>query len=163
MDRDQFLPPNGAFTRSVPVRFSHCDPAGIVYFPHYFDMFNGLIEDWYTQELGYNYAELIVGGHYGFPFVHIECDFKIPSRIGDVIDLTLLVERIGRSSLGIAIVGHYAGLERLRARMVTAMMSLETRKPVPLPQSLRDTIELYRRRTITNDAAQEGSIGVGTL
>jgi hypothetical protein len=47
--------------------------------------------------------------------------------------------------------------------MVTAMMSLETRKPVPLPQSLRDTIESYRRRTITNDAAQEGSIGVGTL
>jgi hypothetical protein len=50
--------------------------------------------------------------------------FKIPSRIGDVIDLTLLVERIGRSSLRIAIVGHHAGLERLRARMVTAMMSL---------------------------------------
>ena len=93
MDHDQFLPPNGAFTRSVPVRFSHCDPAGIVYFPHYFDMFNGLIEDWYTQELGYNYATLIVGSRYGFPFVHIECDFKrIPSRIGDVIDLTLLVE-----------------------------------------------------------------------
>jgi hypothetical protein len=29
----------------------------------------------------------------------IECDFKIPSRIGEVIDLTLLVEDIGRSSL----------------------------------------------------------------
>ena len=27
----------------------------------------------------------------------IECDFKIPSRIGEVIDLTLLVEDIGRS------------------------------------------------------------------
>jgi len=25
----------------------------------YFDMFNGLIEDWYTQELGYNYATLL--------------------------------------------------------------------------------------------------------
>jgi acyl-CoA hydrolase len=34
----------------------------------------------------------------------IECDFKIPSRIGEVIDLTLLVEDIGRSSLAIAIV-----------------------------------------------------------
>ena len=30
MRRDQFRPPKGAFTRSVPVRFSHCDPAGIV-------------------------------------------------------------------------------------------------------------------------------------
>jgi 4-hydroxybenzoyl-CoA thioesterase len=147
MHQDRFAPPAGAFTRSVPVRFSHCDPAGIVYFPHYFDMFNGLIEDWYTQELGYEYAQLIMGSQYGFPFVHIECDFMIPSRIGDVIDLTLLVERIGRSSLGIAIVCHRDGIERLRARMVTAMMSLETRKPVPLPQDLRQAIESYRQRT----------------
>ncbi|HML07596.1 MAG TPA: thioesterase family protein [Xanthobacteraceae bacterium] len=147
MLQDRFVQPSAAFTRSVPVRFSHCDPAGIVYFPHYFDMFNGLIEDWYGQELGYDYAELIMGNQYGFPFVHIECDFKIPSRMGDVIDLTLLVERIGRSSLGIAIVCHRVGVVRLRARMVTAMMSLETRKPVPLPQGLREAMEAYQRRT----------------
>jgi acyl-CoA thioesterase FadM len=106
MQQDPFVPPAAAFTRNVPIRFSHCDPAGIVYFPHYFNMFNGVIEDWYTEELGYNYAELIMGSQFGFPFVHIECDFKIPSRMGDVIDLTLLVERVGRSSLGVAIVCH---------------------------------------------------------
>ncbi len=141
------MPPKGAFTRSVPVRFSHCDPAGIVYFPHYFDMFNGVIEDWYTEELGYNYAEMLMGSKFGFPFVHIDCDFKMPSCMGDVIDLTLLVERIGRSSLGIAIVCHLDGLERLRAHMVTAMMALATGQPVPLPPDLRDKIEAYRALT----------------
>ena len=144
MLQDKFSPPAGAFTRSVTVRFSHCDPAGIVYFPHYFDIFNGLIEDWYTEELGYNYADMIIGSRFGFPFVHLDCDFKIPSRIGDVIDLTLLVERVGRSSLNIAIVCHKDGLERLREHMVTAMMSLETKQAVPLPQDLRDKIEAYR-------------------
>jgi 4-hydroxybenzoyl-CoA thioesterase len=147
MQHEPFTPPKAAFTRSVPIRFSHCDPAGIVYFPHYFNMFNGLIEDWYTEELGYNYAEIIMGSQFGFPFVHIECDFKVPSRMGDVIDLTLLVERVGRSSLGIAIVCHRDGVERLRARMVTAMMSITTRKPEPLPQPLREAIEGYRART----------------
>ena len=88
-----------------------------------------------------------MGNRYGFPFVHIECDFKVPSRIGDVIDLTLLVERIGRSSLGIAIVCHRDGIERLRARMTTAMVSLETHSSMPLPQDLRDRIESYRLRT----------------
>ena len=144
---EHFTPPPGAFTRSVAIRFSHCDPAGIVYFPHYFDMFNGLIEDWYTYELKHDYAELIMGDRFGFPFVHIECDFKIPSRIGEIIELTLLVERIGRSSLGIAIVCHGDGLVRLRARMVTAMMSLETKKPVPLPHALRTAIEAYQAHT----------------
>jgi 4-hydroxybenzoyl-CoA thioesterase len=147
MLEQRFVPPSGAFTRSVAIRFSHCDPAGIVYFPHYFDMFNGLIEDWYGQELDYDYAELVMGSHYGFPFVHIECDFRIPSRMGEVVDMTLLVERIGRSSLAIAIVCHLDGLERLRARMVTAMMSLETRKPVSMPAALRDKIEAYCRRS----------------
>jgi 4-hydroxybenzoyl-CoA thioesterase len=147
MNQETFVPPSGAFTRSVAIRFSHCDPAGIVYFPHYFDLFNGLIEDWYTYELGYNYAELITGSRYGFPFVHIECDFRIPSRMGDIIDMTLLVERIGRSSLGIAIICHKDGLERLRARMVTAMISLEAGQPVPLPRDLREKIEAYREKT----------------
>ena len=147
MQQDPFTPPKAAFTRSVPIRFSHCDPAGIVYFPHYFNMFNGLIEDWYTEELGYNYAEIIMGNQFGFPFVHIECDFKVQSRMGDVIDLTLLVERISRTSLGIAIVCHRDGVERLRARMVTAMMSITTRKPESLPQPLREAIEDYRTRT----------------
>ena len=96
MSEEAFAPPAGAFTRSVTIRFSHCDAAGIVYFPHYFDMFNGVIEDWYKAELKHDYAELVMGSRLGFPFVHIECDFKIPSMMGEIIDLTLLVERIGR-------------------------------------------------------------------
>ena len=151
MSQDRYVPPRGAFTRSVPVRFSHCDPAGIVYFPHYFDMFNGLIEDWYGEELGYDHTELVLGSRFAFPFVHLECDFKVPSRMGDVIDLTLLVERVGRSSLGIAIVCHRDGVERLRARMVTAMMSLETHTAVPLPADLRDRLEAYCRRSADGD------------
>jgi 4-hydroxybenzoyl-CoA thioesterase len=147
MLEDPFVPPPRAFTRSVPIRFSHCDAAGIVYFPHYFDMFNGVIEDWYKEELGHDYADLVMADRYGFPFVHIECDFRIPSRMGEVIDLTLLVERIGRSSLSILIVCHRDGIERLRARMVTAMMSLETRQPVTMPDVLRKAIEAYRGRT----------------
>jgi 4-hydroxybenzoyl-CoA thioesterase len=153
MREETFTPPAGAFTRSVTIRFSHCDPAGIVYFPHYFDMFNALIEDWYKDELRHDYAGLLMQGRIGSPFVHIECDFKIPSRIGDVVEMTLLVERVGRSSLGLAIVCHHDGFERLRARMVTAMMSLETRKPVTLPERLRGAIEDYRQRTQASSAA----------
>jgi 4-hydroxybenzoyl-CoA thioesterase len=147
MQEDRFAPPNGAFTRTVAIRFSHCDPAGIVYFPNYFDMFSSLIEDWYTEQLGVNYANLIMNERFGFPFVHIETDFKIPSRMGEHLDLTLLLTRIGRSSLSVVIVGHLAGIERLRARLVTAMMSLETQHAIELPHALRDKFEAYLQRT----------------
>ncbi|MFN3350400.1 acyl-CoA thioesterase [Pseudorhodoplanes sp.] len=143
----KFAPPDGAFTRTVQIRFSHCDPAGIVYFPHYFNMFNGLIEDWYTEELGVNYADLIMHDQHGFPFVHIDTDFKIPSRMGEKLDLTLLIEKIGRSSLTLAIVGHKDGTERLRARTVTAMMSLSSGRSVELPAALRAAFEAYAAKT----------------
>jgi 4-hydroxybenzoyl-CoA thioesterase len=130
----------------VLVRFSHCDPAGIVYFPRYFDMFNSLIEDWYGEELKQDLVSLIAK-KLVTPFVHIECDFKIPSRMGDVISLTLLVERVGRSSLGVAVVCHCDGVERLRARMVTALISTVTGKPAAIPQDLRSAIEDYKQRT----------------
>ncbi len=147
MKTSQFVSPKGAFTRTVPIRFSHCDPAGIVYFPHYFDMFNGLIEDWYTEQLGVEYAKLILDDRHGFPFVHIETDFKIPSRMGEHLNLTLLLERIGRTSLSVIIVGHLDGVERLRARLITAMTSLETHQSVDLPKALRDRFETYLRLT----------------
>ena len=147
MKADRFVPPAGAFTRTVPIRFSHCDPAGIVYFPHYFDMFNGLIEDWYTEQVGVDYAKLILNDRHGFPFVHIETDFKLPSRMGENLDLTLLLTKIGYSSLSVLIVGHSAGVERLRAHLVTAMVSLETQQKVELPRALRDQFVRYQKRT----------------
>jgi len=147
MKVDQFVSPQGAFTRTVRIRFSHCDPAGIVYFPNYFDMFNGLIEDWYTEHLGVDYSKLILNDRHGFPFVHIETDLKIPSRMGERLDLTLLLTKIGKSSLSVVIVGHLGGIERLRARLVTAMMSLETQQKVELPDVLRDKFVAYMNDT----------------
>ncbi len=155
MQDNQFVPPEGAFTRTVQIRFSHCDPGGIVYFPNYFDMFNGLIEDWYTQHLGVDYAKLILNERHGFPFVHIETDFKIPSRMGEHLDLTLLLKQIGRSSVSVVIVGHLAGVERLRASLVTALISLETQRAVELPDHLRDKFETYMKRT---GQAQQGRV-----
>ena len=136
----------GAFTRTGALRFSHCDPAGIVYFPHYFDMFNGLIEAGITSDFGVDYAKLILNDRYGFPFVHIETDFKRPSRMGEHLDLALLLMKIELFSLSVVIVGHLAGVERLRARLVTAMMSLETQRKVELPH-FRERFESYLKRT----------------
>jgi acyl-CoA thioesterase FadM len=49
--------------------------------------------------------------------------------------------------LSVVIVGHLAGIERLRARLVTAMMSLETQHAIELPPALRAKFEAYLKRT----------------
>ena len=44
------------FERRVRIRFSHCDPAGIVFFPQYLVMTNVLVEDWFNESLDIDYA-----------------------------------------------------------------------------------------------------------
>jgi 4-hydroxybenzoyl-CoA thioesterase len=144
-----FTPPPGAFTVTRPIRFSHSDPAGIVYYPNYFDMMNGVVEDWFVQELGIDYVAMIMGRRVGLPIVHAECDFRVPSRFGDRLAFTLLVDRLGRSSLGYRIVGHVEGTARLEARIVTAMISLATGESEPIPDELRRPIQAYQRRSGT--------------
>jgi 4-hydroxybenzoyl-CoA thioesterase len=137
--------PAGAFTVTRPIRFSHSDPAGIVYYPNYFDMFNGLVEDWFEYELRIKVNELL-RQRLAMPIVHAESDFRVPSRFGDKLDLSLLVEAVGRSSLTYGIVGHVGGKVRLNARIVTAMISLDSGRAVPIPPELRDRFLSYRSK-----------------
>ncbi len=125
------------FYSDMLVRFSHCDPAGIVFYPHYFVMFNGLVEDWFNHGLKINYADFITQHRLGVPIVNVVCDFKVPSKIGEIITLTLKIERIGNSSIKLAIDAVYENETRLAAQLTLVVTSLETLRAVPIPDDLR--------------------------
>ena len=60
------------FERPVRIRFSHCDPAGIVFFPQYLVMTNALVEDWFNESLGIDYSAMIRTRRVGLPIVKLE-------------------------------------------------------------------------------------------
>ena len=119
------------------VRFSYCDPAGIIFYPQYFVMFNGLVEDWFNQGMGVDYAGFINDHRRGFPMVNLSCDFLVPSKIGEVITLALQVQALGRSSLKLRVAVVFQGQERVRADLVLVTMDLDAGKAVPIPDELR--------------------------
>ncbi|HJU70421.1 MAG TPA: thioesterase family protein [Paucimonas sp.] len=126
------------------VRFSHCDPAGIVFFPQYFIMFNGLVEDWFNEGLGMDYANYITARRLGFPIVNLNCDFISPSKIGEKITLGLKLEHLGKSSLKLGVTCSYKGVERVRATMVLVAMDLDQAKGVPIPDDLRSLMSGFQ-------------------
>ena len=63
------------FERPLRIRFAHCDPAGIVFFPQYLVMINDLVEDWVSDALGVPYAELLGRRRTGMPTVSLQCEF----------------------------------------------------------------------------------------
>ncbi|GIK23876.1 MAG: acyl-CoA thioesterase [Rhodocyclaceae bacterium] len=133
------------FHSDMLVRFSHCDPAGIVFYPQYFIMFNGLVEDWFNQGLGVNYARYITEHRLGFPIVRLECDFVAPSKIGEVITLGLKLQRLGKSSMEIAVDCRHAQEERLRAKFVLVAMNLDRQRAQPLPEDLRGLMLAFQQ------------------
>ena len=133
------------FYSDMLVRFSHCDPAGIVFYPQYFIMFNGLVEDWFNQGLGVNYARYITEHRLGFPIVKLECDFVAPSKIGEIITFGLKLERLGRSSMAFTVHCRHDREERLRARFVLVAMDLERQRAQAVPDDLRGLMEAFQQ------------------
>jgi 4-hydroxybenzoyl-CoA thioesterase len=131
------------FTREKLIRFHHCDPAGIVFYPQYFVLMHEVVEDWFTHGLDCNYAEFIGVSRRGIPMARMECDFLAPSRIGERVDFRLVVKRIGTSSLTIGMDGQGGDELRFRATYTVVLTSLASGRPQPIPPELRVPMERF--------------------
>ncbi len=112
------------FTTRAQVRFADVDPAGIVFYPRYFEMLNGAVEDWFEQDLGLDFAAMHLERRIGVPTVKLETEFLSPSRLGDRLDITVTAQRLGRTSCGIEVV--FAGEGRTRSPDATARTSFRS-------------------------------------
>ena len=132
------------FVTPVPIRFAHCDPAGIIFFPQYLVLFNGLVEDWFNQALQQPYAQMLATDKIGLPIVHLECDFRAITRMGEVVSLGLSVARLGTRSLTLALDCQGAdGQLRVAAQKVLVFTDLQTHQAIRMPSHIRTAIEQW--------------------
>ena len=128
------------FRRERLIRFSDCDPAGIVFYPQYFVMLNGLVEDW-VDALGIGYRRLIIERRIGLPTVHVEADFQAVGHMGERLVMALAVERVGGSSLTLTLrCDGGDGITRMKLRQVLVTTSLVTHRAIEIPADLRHAI-----------------------
>ena len=90
------------FKKECMIRFAHCDPAGIVFHPNFFVLFNGLTEDWFREGMGFPW-EKMPSHDVLIPVVSIQSDFFKPFHIGDQGEMRLWVSHIGNSSFTVEI------------------------------------------------------------
>lgn len=144
------------FERPVRIRFAHCDPAGIVFFPQYLTLTNALVEDWFTDALGVDYAEMIGKRRVGLPIVKLECEFARPSRMGETISLALSLVDVGRRSIRIRIVGRGPDGTRFAATQVLVTTSLESGESIEIPNDIRAA--LMRAAATPSTLAHQGAL-----
>ena len=139
--------PDGIFTVTRNIRLAECDPAGIVFYPEFFRMFNDLFEDWMEKVIGINFSSQFTEHQRMFPLVHTELDFKKPRAMGQHLTLVFVLTGLGRSSMRYTIIGrdgdNPAGPEILKGLFVTCMASKTTQTSLPLPDDMRPAMEAY--------------------
>jgi 4-hydroxybenzoyl-CoA thioesterase len=130
------------YTRELIVRFEHCDPAGIMFYPRFFALVNETVEDWFAS-LGHSFKALHLDQRKGVPTVRFETEFVGPARIGDLLRQSLGVEALGKASLHLK---HIASIgERRVARFDQTLVytDLATMKAEPWPIDLRSAIARF--------------------
>ncbi|MGP9820080.1 acyl-CoA thioesterase [Salinarimonas sp. NSM] len=136
----------GVHVAPVKIRFAHCDPAGIVYFARWFDMINGVIEDFFGAALGLDYHVLIRDRRVGLGYGQAHADYLKPGMMGDVVDFAVLVERIGGASLGLMVPGYRGDEPVIAARLVIVTTDLNAHRAIRLPDDLRAALAAYEER-----------------
>ena len=136
------------FTVHKRVRFQHCDPAGIVFYPQFYVLLHEVQED-FLAHIGFPEHGLIASGM-GLPIVDMKTEFLGMCRHGDALTLTLELTRMGGASLGMHYEIHASPLTpgsppaiKLRADGVVVHSTVPQGKPVRIPDELRLALRPY--------------------
>lgn len=124
------------FTVERRVRFADCDAAGIVFFPRYFEMLNGVVEDWFAGPLGASFRELHLNRLVSVPTAAVEARFIAPSRLEDELSFALSVTRLGGASCSLR--HRISAGDQLRFEATQTIVHVgASLKPEPWPEPLR--------------------------
>lgn len=122
------------YTRTTPVEFNHCDPAGIVFYPRYFEMTNSVVENFFAEALDWPFAAMMAAGS-GVPTARLETTFHAPSRLGDRLDWGLSLSRLGRTAVDLALTAMMGG--QVRVSVALTLVHVKAGRPAPWPDPVR--------------------------
>ena len=85
--------------RTTRIEWGDCDPAGIVFYPRYFEIFDTSTTMLVERATGMKKIEYLkaydLAGH---PVVETRARFRIPTRFGDEVEIETKLVSCGRSS-----------------------------------------------------------------
>jgi 4-hydroxybenzoyl-CoA thioesterase len=89
-------------TASRRIQWGECDPAGIVFYPRYFEMFDAATTAMFSSALGLTKYQMFETYKFaGYPMVDTRARFVIPTRFGDDITIETMMTDARRSSFNI--------------------------------------------------------------
>jgi len=124
------------FTTKVRIYWADCDAAGIVYYGNFFRFFEIAEEDLYLA-LGRPRPAVYHQLQVGFPRVETWCRYYKPVQLGDLVDVTMWIERRTQRSMQFSFEVRREGEPELAAEGNYTIVCIDRQfQPVPFPEEL---------------------------
>ena len=89
-------------TRKVRIEWAYCDPAGIVFYPRYFEIFDASTAALFERALGMTMFQMFkTFNSAGYPLARTRARFVRPTRYGDDVTVESAIS-FGHSSFDVA-------------------------------------------------------------
>ncbi len=123
------------------IRYSDCDPQGIVFNGNYARYWDDALTDWF-EEAGFG-GEQLGGSGVDIVTARAEMDFKASAGLGDVLETSLAVERFGNTSMTVSFTTRRLsdGTVVTEGREVLVFVDPDTFRPTATPHAVRDALD----------------------
>jgi acyl-CoA thioester hydrolase len=123
------------FTWTVRVYYEDTDTGGVVYYANYLKFFERARTEWLRAA---GFEQQVLAAELGLQFVvaRIECDYRRPARLDDVIELDVRVSQAGRASVVFEQTARRGDEVLATARVRAGCVDTTTLAPKAMPASL---------------------------
>jgi acyl-CoA thioester hydrolase len=138
------MPDYKRFTIEERVRWGDVDAARIIFYGAYIRFFE-IAETELFRAVGLPYGLMFDESNVWLPRVHLECDFHNAAKLDDLLEVSVYVGRIGRSSMRLNFEVRRKGEQTLvaTAHFVLATVKRDTFETVPVPSEWRENLAPY--------------------
>lgn len=136
------------------IRYSDCDPQGIVFNGNYFTYMDDAVTD-YFDAIGETWEELHKAG-YDIVLGHVEADFRSSARFGETLVTGVRVVQVGNTSITYQLTGwdKSSGRTVIEATKVQVVVDASTLQKRPVPTALIDAFEQLQGSPVGRRSAQ---------
>jgi 4-hydroxybenzoyl-CoA thioesterase len=87
-------------SRATRIEWGDCDPAGIIYYVRYFEIFDVSTTMLFERAIGMKKIQYLKTYNFlGHPVAETRAKFRRPTRFGDEVTIATQVVAVGRSSI----------------------------------------------------------------
>ncbi|MFZ5961625.1 acyl-CoA thioesterase [Thalassococcus sp. BH17M4-6] len=143
------------------VGLAHCDAAGIVFLPRYYEMIHAVIENWFEEALDWPMGQMLGSDRLAVPLVDVATSFPSASRLGDRLTWRLVVTGIGKSSMSLRITAQCDGDLRVDCTATLVLSEVGVMRTRRWPDAIRAGAEEFLSAASGHSAPEPASAAQG--